>query len=338
MKFSTKIRDVMVENLGILLINTGTPDEPTPTAVRRYLAHFLSDPRVIEFPRWLWLPILHGIILRVRPRRSARLYQRVWDERGSPLLYLTQDLAGKLQDALRAEIPEASIHIAVGMRYGNPSIQSALAELRQKGARDLFILPLFPQYSDTTGGTMIKAVFDLLRGWRWVPNVQVVSDYHEHHAYIHAVAERLRAHWAENPRAEKLLFSFHGIPRNYVEKGDPYESQCLHSAALIADELGLDQGAWQVVFQSRFGPQEWLQPYTDERFKELGGENLAALEVVCPGFAVDCLETVDEIAHEGRSVFQEAGGGEFRYIPALNDSDLHVTALQKIILEKVCSI
>ena len=336
MESSATIWGIMAENIGILLVNTGTPDEPTPNAVRRYLAQFLSDPRVIEFPRWLWLPILHGIILRVRPRRSARLYQRVWDERGSPLLYHTQDLAEKLQDALRTEITEANVHIAVGMRYGNPSIESALDELRQNGATHLFILPLFPQYSDTTGGTIIKAVFDVLKRWRWVPGVQVLSDYHEHHAYIHAVAERMRAHWTENPRAEKLLFSFHGIPQEYVEKGDPYEAQCLRSAALIADELGLKEGAWQAVFQSRFGPQEWLQPYTDERLEELGSENLASLDVVCPGFAVDCLETVDEIGHEGRSEFQEAGGGEFRYIPALNATDFHVTALQKIILEKVC--
>jgi ferrochelatase len=323
------------KSIGILLVNTGTPDEPKPKAVRRYLAQFLSDADVIEFPRWLWLPLLHGIILRVRPRRSARLYQRVWDERGSPLLYHTHDLAAKLQDALQAELTETSAHIAVGMRYGNPSIKSALADLRYKGATHLFVLPLFPQYSNTTGGTIIKAVFAELENWRWLPSVQALSDYHEVDAYIHAVARNIKQHWAENPRAEKLLFSFHGIPQEYVAKGDPYQAQCLRSAELIAAKLGLEEGAWLATFQSRFGPQEWLQPYTDVTLEKLGGEKLASLDVVCPGFAVDCLETVDEIGHEGCEEFQGAGGGEFAYIPALNATDLHVGALRDIILENL---
>jgi len=325
----------MSETLGILLVNTGTPDEPTPKAVRRYLAQFLADPNLIEFPRWLWLPVLHGIILRVRPRRSAKLYSRVWDERGSPLLYRMQDLAEKLQDALQAEITESSVHIAVGMRYGNPSIKAALANLREGGATYLFILPVFPQYSNTTGGTIIKAVFAELQQWRWLPSVQVLNDYHDNVAYIHAITTSLRAYWAKNPRAEKLLLSFHGIPQEYVKKGDPYQAQCLRSAELIAAELGLAAGDWLATFQSRFGSQAWLQPYTDETLKELGSERLKSLDVVCPGFAVDCLETVNEIGYEGRREFQAAGGDEFAYIPALNATDLHVQALMKIILENV---
>ena len=321
------------KTIGILLVNTGTPDEPTPKAVRRYLAQFLADTNVIETPRWLWLPLLHSIILRVRPRRSARLYQRVWDERGSPLLYHTQDLAAKLQDALRDQIMESSVHIAVGMRYGNPSIKSALAELRDKGAAYLFILPIFPQYSNTTGGTIIKAVFAALEAWRWVPAVQVVSDYHDHPAYIRAVAESVRAYWTQNAHAEKLLFSFHGIPQDYVEQGDPYQEQCLRTATLVAQALGLDEGRWLATFQSRFGRQAWLQPYTTVMLEKLGAEKLASLDVVCPGFAVDCLETVDEIGHEGRSEFQEAGGGAFAYIPALNATDFHVSALSEIICD-----
>ena len=321
---------------GILLANTGTPDEPTPKAVRRYLAQFLSDARVIEFPRWFWLPLLHGIILRVRPRRSARLYQRVWDERGSPLLYHTRDLAEKLQDALNAEITESDVHIAVGMRYGNPSIKSALKELRDKGVTHLFILPLFPQYSDTTSGTIVKAAFAELQHWRWIPAVQAISEYHAHPAYIHAIAKNIRAFWVKKMAAEKLIFSFHGIPQEYVEKGDPYQAQCLRSADLIADELGMDAAEWMATFQSRFGPQEWLQPYTDVTLEKLGSEKLDSLDVVCPGFAVDCLETVDEIGHEGREEFQGAGGGAFDYIPALNATDLHVQALREIILEQLC--
>lgn len=324
-----------VKKIGILLANTGTPDAPTPKAVRRYLAAFLSDPDLIEFPRWLWLPILHGIILRVRPRRSARLYQRVWDERGSPLLYHTRDLAEKLAVALNAEVMESSVHIAVGMRYGNPSIKSALAELREKGVTHLFVLPLFPQYSNSTVGSIIKAVFTELKKWRWVPAVQVLSDYHENIAYIHAVAQRMRAYWAQNARAEQVIFSFHGIPQEYVEKGDPYQAQCLRSAALIAAELGLAEGQWQATFQSRFGPQQWLQPYTDEKLVQLGSEKLASLAVVCPGFAVDCLETVAEIGYEGREDFTQAGGGAFAYLPALNATDLHVQALREIVLENL---
>ena len=323
------------KSIGILVVNTGTPDEPTPKAVRRYLAEFLSDADVIDFPRWFWLPLLHGIILRVRPRRSARLYRRVWDERGSPLLYHTRDLAEKLQDALKADITETDVHIAVGMRYGNPSIKSALKDLRDKGATHLFILPIFPQYSNTTSGTIIKAVFAELARWRWVPAVQVLSDYHEHDAYIQAMAKSIRAYWVKKMPAEKLIFSFHGIPKAYVEKGDPYQQQCLRTAELIAAELNLAEGQWLATFQSRFGPQEWLQPYTDVIFETLGREKLDSLDVVCPGFAVDCLETVDEIGHEGRNEFQAAGGGTFGYIPALNASDLHVQALREIVLENL---
>ena len=320
---------------GILLVNIGTPDKPTPEAVRRYLAQFLSDPALIEFPRWLWLPLLHGIILRVRPRRSARLYQRIWDERGSPLLYLTLDLAEKLQNALRAEITESDLHLAVGMRYGNPSIQSALAELRAKGITHLFVLPIFPQYSNTTSGTIIKAVFAELQTWRWLPSVQTISDYHEYPAYIHAVAARIRAYWAEHSRGDQLLFSFHSIPKTYLERGDPYEKQCLRTAELIAKELRLRDREWMVAFQSRFGPQEWVHPYTDVVLRELGREKLGSLDVVCPGFAIDCLETLGEIGHDGRKIFQNAGGGDFRCITALNDSDWHVQALLQIILERL---
>ncbi len=322
----------MSKSLGILLANTGTPDAPTPKAVRRFLAQFLADPRVIEMPRWQWLPILHGIILNTRPRKSAKLYQRVWDDRGSPLLYHTRDLAVEVEKVLRARLPETSLNVAVGMRYGNPSIKDALVELRKKGATDLIILPLFPQYSGTTSGTIIEAVFDVLKKWRWVPSVQVISDYHDHPAYISAAAESAKAFWAQSQRAEKMLFSFHGIPKDYVEKGDPYEAQCQRTAALIAEELSLEKDFWLAIFQSRLGRGEWLKPYTDEILAKLGSEKLSGLDVLAPGFAVDCLETVEEIAHEGRKEFQNAGGGDFHYIPALNASSLHIEALSEIIL------
>jgi len=317
--------------LGILLANTGTPDAPTPKAVRRFLTQFLADPRVIEMPRWQWLPILHGIILNTRPRKSAKLYQRVWDERGSPLLYHTQDLAENLEAALHAHLPEASLNVAVGMRYGNPSIKDVLGKLKEKGATDLLILPLFPQYSGTTSGTIIEAVFDELKKWRWVPSIQVIGDYHDHPAYISAAAESVRRFWTQSQKPEKLVLSFHGIPKEYVEKGDPYEAQCQRTAALIAEALSLEKDSWLATFQSRLGRGEWLKPYTDEVLVKLGSEKLTSLDVLSPGFAVDCLETVDEIAHEGRKDFQNAGGGDFRYIPALNASTLQVEALSEII-------
>ena len=332
---SSKILSVMCKSLGILLANTGTPDAPTLKAVRRFLAQFLADPRVIEMSCWAWLPLLHGIILNTRPRRSAKLYQRVWDERGSPLLYHTRDLAENLEAALRARLPEASLNVAVGMRYGNPSIKDAIGELREKGATHLVILPLFPQYSNTTSGTIIAAVFDELKRWRAIPPTEIINNYHDHPAYISAVAESLRAFWAQSQKPEKLMLSFHGIPAAYAEKGDPYDAQCLRTAELLAAELTLGEDEWLAAFQSRFGRQEWLQPYTSQTLEKLGAENLDNLGVVAPGFAVDCLETVGELGDEGRESFQNAGGGEYRYFPALNASDLHVEALSEIILERI---
>jgi len=323
----------MSKSIGILLANTGTPDAPTPKAVRRFLAQFLADLRVIEMPRWKWLPILHGIILNPRPRRSAKLYQEVWDERGSPLLYHTQDLAKNLEAELRARSPEKQINVAIGMGYGNPSIKKALDELREKGATHFIILPLFPQYSSTTSGAIIESLFNEIKKWRWIPSVQIISDYHDHPAYISAMAKSVRAFWANSPKPEKLMLSFHGIPKKYVEKGDPYEKQCLRTAELLVEELALDEDEWLATFQSRFGRDEWLQPYTKEILENLGAENLASLDVLSPGFAVDCLETIGEISDEGQASYQNAGGGAYNYIPALNATRAHIEALSEIILD-----
>jgi len=317
---------------GVLIVNTGTPDAPTPQAVRRFLAQFLADARVIEFPRWLWLPLLHGIILNVRPRRSARLYQRIWDEDGSPLLYFTQRLATGLETALQARLPASEMHVAAGMRYGNPSLVEGLRKLREQGVTQLLVLPLFPQYSATTTGTILDAVFSELQTWRRIPHLQTLSHYHDHPAYIHALAEQIRLYWESSDLPERLIFSFHGIPEDYVRAGDPYETQCHRTAALLATQLNLTEAQWQITFQSRFGPQTWLQPYTDETLEALGQQSLASLGVVCPGFAVDCLETIHEIGHEGREIYQNAGGGQFDYVPALNDTPAHVQALADVIL------
>ncbi|MFM8323123.1 MAG: ferrochelatase [Chloroflexota bacterium] len=316
---------------GVLILNTGSPDAPTPSAVRRYLAQFLSDRRVIELPRWLWLPVLHGVILNVRPRRSARLYRRVWTAAGSPLLLATQNLAQQLQQRLaQAGLPAP---VLAGMRYGRPSIAAALGQLLDQGVERLVALPLFPQYSATTSAAMLDGVYAALAGLRRQPQLITIADYHAHPAYLEALAEGIRRAWSAQGQAEMMLFSFHGIPAAYAAHGDPYPQHCQATAARLADLLGLEQRQWMLSYQSRFGPQQWLQPYTDQALQALGRRGCASLQVSCPGFAVDCLETLDEIAHEGRQIYEQAGGKGFAYLPALNDTPTHAGALAQVALD-----
>jgi len=317
-----------LHSFGILLVNTGTPAAPDPVSVRHFLTQFLTDPDVINYPRWLWLPLLYGIILRVRPRRSTRLYQRIWTESGSPLLLSSYSLAAKIEDELASKL-DIPIRVVAGMRYGEPSIPAALGQLREHGVGHILVLPLFPQFSGTTTGTTLRAVFNELKTWADIPVLHLIHDYHDQPAYIRALAEHIQKNSAVN---SQFLFSFHGIPRSYGKAGDPYESQCQKTAMLVAQALGLESEQWSLAYQSRFGPQEWLSPYTEDEFARYGRENLTCLDVICPGFAVDCLETLHEISHEGAQTFQNAGGGEFNYIPALNDSMDHVKALSEIIL------
>ena len=315
---------------GVLITNLGTPDAPTPAALRKYLAEFLSDPRVIETPRLLWWPILHGIILRVRPRRSARAYRKVWTEAGSPLLAISEKQCG----AIRAELEsdgDPSLHIELGMRYGNPSIRSALEKLQGYKVRKLIILPLYPQYSAATTASAFDAVAGVLKTWRHIPQLSMITGYHDHPGYIDALAESVRSHWAQSGRPDKLLFSFHGLPKSYVLAGDPYADECRATARLVARQLGLDENLWNISFQSRFGPREWLQPYTDKLLQEWSHRGIGNVQVICPGFAADCLETLEEIAIQNRDLFLSAGGKTFTYIPALNDSPAHITALCGII-------
>ena len=315
---------------GILITNLGTPDAPTPAALRKYLAQFLSDPRVIDTPRWLWWPILHGIILRLRPRRSAKAYREVWTEAGSPLLAISQ----KQCDALRSALTEtlgASCRVELGMRYGNPSIHSALETLRGDNISKLLVLPLYPQYSAATTASTFDAVAETLNTWRHIPALRMINSYHDDPGYIAALAVSIREHWAQNGQPDKLLFSFHGLPRDYVLAGDPYEEECRASADLAATELELNEEQWAVSFQSRFGPRDWLQPYTDKQLQEWGATGIGHVQVVCPGFAADCLETLEEIELQNRDFFLNAGGKVFSYIPALNDRPDHIRALCGII-------
>lgn len=318
------------ERLGVLLINLGTPDAPTVPAVRRYLREFLSDPRVIEMPRWLWWPILQGILL-IRPPRSAHAYQTVWrdDADGSPLLHHSR----RQLEALRSELGRrcaGPVVVELAMRYGNPSIPAAMANLRRENVRRLLVLPLYPQYSATTTASAFDRLSQVLQRERWLPELRFVNHYHDHEGYIRALANSIREHWEANGRGDKLLFSFHGIPRRYLLAGDPYYCECQKTARLVAAALGLDEDAWAVSFQSRVGREEWLRPYTDETVRELARAGVRRLDVISPGFSADCLETLEEIAMQNDGFFREAGGESLRYIPALNARPDHIRFLAEL--------
>ena len=319
---------------GVLLVNLGTPDEPTPGAVRRYLREFLSDPRVVELPRLVWLPILYFLILPFRPGKTAKKYQKVWTRDGSPLrVYLerqAQILKGSLGERLRALVP-----VVAAARYGKPSIRDGLKALREQGCDRVLVLPLYPQYTSSTTASVEDAVSKALKRWKPAPEVRVVQDFHDHRAYAKAVARNVNEYWMKHGRPDRLLMSFHGIPKRSIERGDPYEKQCRATAELIATELGWNDARTLVTFQSRFGAAEWVKPYTADTARELGKEGIGRLDVICPGFASDCLETLEEIALEVRDEFLHAGGKEFHYIPTTNDTKAWMTALSIIALENL---
>lgn len=314
------------EAIGVLLVNLGSPDSPSIPSLMRYLRQFLSDPRVIELPRVIWWPILNGFVLPSRSLRSASAYHRVWRDDGSPLLQYSRALSGRLQDRLGDRLV-----VRLAMRYGQPSIEAALDALQREGVRRLLLLPMYPQYSATTTASVFDAVSKALRKRRWIPELRVINQYHHRHDWQQALADRIAAFRREHGAADKLLFSFHGIPKKYFLAGDPYFCQCHASARLIAGRLGLRDNDWQVGFQSRLGRAEWLRPYTDETVKQLAADGVRHVQVVCPGFAVDCLETIDEVVQEDGEYFRAAGGSKLEYIPALNDGDDHVEMLTRLI-------
>jgi ferrochelatase len=316
--------------LALLLVNLGTPDAPTTSAVRQYLAQFLSDPRIVALPRLLWQIILHGIILRVRPKRSAKAYASIWTEGGSPLMVISN----KQRLALEKAIPplfQGQVTVALAMRYGNPSIPDVLGVLREKNIQRLLVLPLYPQYSATTTASIFDAVTDELQRWRWIPEVRFIQHYQQEEAYIEVLSRQIATFREKQGSADKLLFSFHGIPEDYYLAGDPYPDECHNTAKQVASKLGLQNNQWQTAFQSRFGAQEWVKPYTDETLKQWGAEGIKSVQVVCPAFATDCLETLEEIAVENRNYFLQAGGESYSYIPALNDEPAHITMLANLL-------
>ena len=317
---------------GVLLVNLGTPAAPTAQAVRPYLAEFLSDPRVIETPRWLWWLILHGVILRLRPSRSAHAYAKVWTEQGSPLRVGSEALAAGIQTELNRQRPNGPIRVALAMRYGEPSVAHTIERLQREGVRKLLVLPMYPQYSATSSGSVIDAVMDSYKTLRWPPELRIINDYHNDPAHIEALATSIEQWWQANGRGDKLLLSFHGIPERYLHAGDPYFCQCHATARLLRERLGLTEDELLMSFQSRVGRERWLHPYTDQMVRKLAARGVKSLDVACPGFSVDCLETLEEIAMQNRDFFIEAGGESLRYIPALNDSAGQVSSLTALIL------
>jgi protoporphyrin/coproporphyrin ferrochelatase len=315
---------------GILLVNSGTPQSPTTAALRNYHAEFLSDPRVIDWPRWLWLPLLHLIILRSRPRKVAQKYQEIWTEHGSPLLNTTQEAGSKLEALLQEQIGLPA-HVTIGMRYGQPSIREGLRALRTKGASRIILLPLFPQYSKVTTASAYDAASEELATWRHAPEVRTIDKYYDHPSYIRAIKESILEFWDEHGEPDRLLFSYHGIPMSYANKGDPYGGHCMETTQLVMRQICSPNVEIQTAFQSRFGPHEWLMPYTDELLRSWARDGAKRVHVLCPGFAADCLETLHEIGIEAREDFCRSSGGEFRYIPALNARPAHIRALADIL-------
>lgn len=316
---------------GILLVNLGTPDAPTAQALRPYLKQFLSNPRVVEIPQWAWWLILNGVILNTRPKKSAEKYAQIWMPEGSPLKVHTVRQTRLLRDLLEERTKPAPM-VEYAMSIGNPSIAEVLGQMRQYGCERILLLPLYPQYAASSTASAFDEVFAQLRKMRNTPAIRTVKHYHDHPGYIAALAQNVRDYWMKNGKPDKLVMSFHGVPRFTLEKGDPYHCECQKTGRLLAEMLELHAGEYQICFQSRFGRAEWLTPYTSVTLEELGKQNTRRVDVVCPGFVSDCLETLEEIAMEGKAIFIQAGGHEFHYIPCLNERDDWIKALADIAL------
>lgn len=320
--------------VGVLVANLGTPEAPTAKGLRPYLKEFLGDPRVIEFSRPLWWLILNGPILTFRPKKSAELYAKIWTDQGSPLMVYSRTVAQGIEERLRNRLG-TPVHCALGMSYGQPSMKSALAELQAKNCNRILLLPLFPHYSATNTGAAFDAMMRELMTWRRLPEIRTIHQYHDDPGYIDVLAKSVREHWDEHGEPDLLITSYHGIPKRYFLNGDPYHCHCHKTTRLLRDKLGVAEDKILVTFQSLFGREEWLKPYTEEVMHALPGAGVKRIDVMCPGFSVDCLETIDEIDREYREVFEEAGGEEYRYIPCLNDRPDHIDAITDLALSNL---
>jgi len=322
------------ESTGILVVNLGTPDAPTTSAVRRFLKQFLSDPHVVDYPRLIWWLVLNLVILQIRPPRSAAAYRKIWTDEGSPLRIHSGDIATGLQKQLDARAREP-VHVELAMNYGEPSIASAIDRLRAKGVLRVLTLPLYPQYSRTTTASVFDSVTHNMSNLRHDPELRFVDNYHDAPGYIAALAASVSEDWARNGRGDKLVLSFHGVPKSTVDRGDPYLEHCQQTANLLAEALALSDDDWTLSFQSRVGREEWLRPYTDKTIATLGEQGVSKLDVVCPGFPADCLETLEEIAIRNAELFADSGGGSLHYIPALNAREDHTSFLADLVEQQL---
>lgn len=332
MKYLGQESDINNSNnkIGVLLLNLGTPERPVCPGLRDYLSEFLMDPRVIELPKLFRAILVKGIIINVRSHKSAATYREIWTENGSPLLINSLALGEKTASLLGEQF-----EVEVAMRYGKPSVAEKIALLHNKGVRRIVAIPLYPQYSGSTNGSTFDAISKALSKQRWVPNLHFVSDYYERDSYIKAIGDSIKAHWAEHGRKQKLVMSFHGVPQKYVTRGDPYQAQCIETSKRVANYLELQDDDWIQVFQSRFGAEEWLQPYCDQTLKKLPSQGIKSVDIICPGFSADCLETLEEIEGENKEYFIEAGGEEYSYIPCLNASNAHAQLMAEIVKDTI---
>ncbi|NIY91735.1 ferrochelatase [Vibrio diazotrophicus] len=313
-----------IKKQGVLLANLGTPKAPTAVEVKRFLAEFLHDKRVVDMSRWLWCPLLHGIILPIRSPKVAKLYQSVWLEEGSPLMVYSQQQRNKLQALL-------NIPVELGMTYGEPSLSSGLEKLLQQGVEEVIVLPLYPQYSSSTTAAVFDGLAKAIKGIPTMPQLTFVRDYYSHPLYIQALASSVRASWEQNGQGDLLVCSYHGIPKRYADNGDIYPLHCEETTRFLAQELGLSEDKVLMTYQSQFGKEEWLQPYTDKTMESLPEKGIKKLDIICPAFSVDCLETLEEIAGENKELFLEAGGETFNYIPCLNADDAHIEMMKALV-------
>lgn len=316
-----------IKKQGVLLVNLGTPDEPTAPAVKRFLSQFLHDHRVVDMTRWLWCPILHGVILPIRSPKVAKLYQSVWMEEGSPLMVYSKRQVNKL--AQKINLP-----VELGMTYGNPSLQSGVEALQNQGVEDIIVLPLYPQYSGTTTAAVFDGLAKAFKTLPVIPGISVVRDYYNHPMFIEALAQSVKRHWEEHGKGEYLLCSYHGIPQRYADNGDIYPQHCEETTRLLGQALGLSEDQIGMTYQSRFGREEWLQPYTDKTVEALPSKGVKKIDVMTPAFSVDCLETLEEISGENKEIFLQSGGEQFHYIPCLNDDDLHIEMMAELVRSK----